>query len=286
MSINVGYELGFNGDYAFIDGKRFSDYGFMWKDLHKLTGIDYETLQMYDDWYILEGGLYYFKKHCVFEELFMSELASICKVKCVEFKLASVDDKIGVISKLYRENNKKYYMYTDFCRKYFNHVPDNLRVLKLASLSSFGDKIGQQLMDDIFNLVCFDIFSGQWDREEHNFFFECDKNIVSLAPLCDNGMIFSGNFIYSTPFAKFSLSSIDESVVYRNNLFQILRFDEVFFNKLAALLDIDINEVIKRTLEKYKIFIADCDRDYILEYFDERKKAIDLTLKLSRNYGR
>ena len=91
-----------------INNKRYSDGGMMWAELSKMTGIDVSMLMAYDDWYILDDEFYYFKYMYKIEELFMSELAHECKVRCVEFLLALDSNTLGIISKLYREKDKKY----------------------------------------------------------------------------------------------------------------------------------------------------------------------------------
>jgi len=261
-----------------ITGKRYSDYGMMWNELSKNVGIPSSIIERYDDWYILDDGFYYFKDIARFEELFMSELAVCCKVRCVDFIVAKNNKQLGIISKLYREKDKKYYMYSDFCKKYFNCISTSLGMFKLASSISLGNEKSLVLMDDIFNMMSFDMFCGQWDREEYNFFFECDNdNNVRIAPLCDNGIAFQNCFVYSSPFGEFNL---EEDDVYRGNLPCILSIEKDFYNKLSMLLDIDINEVLLKTCDKYGIKLNLEDAKRLLSYFDDRKQAIDSTLKL------
>lgn len=261
-----------------ITGRKYSDYGMMWNELSKNTGISRSILERYDDWYILDDGFYYFKDRCKIEELFMSELANECNVRCVNFLLALNDNNLGIISKLYREKDKRYYMYSDFCKKNFNYESTSLGMFKLATSIAFDNDKMKILMNDIFNLICFDIFCGQWDREEYNFFFECDKdNNIRIAPLCDNGIAFQNCYIYSSPFGEFNLY---EDEISKGNLPFILSNDKDFYNKLALLLNIDLIEVFNRTCEKYKINIDEEDKIKLLNYFDDRKKMIDNTLKL------
>lgn len=286
MFSNIVVRDDFKDDIVDISGRRFSDFGMMWGKLSKLIGIDLDTLFMYDDWYILNDEFYYFKEHCIFEELFMSELAYECKIKCVEFKLAFDEGNLGVISKLYRTKDKQYYMYSDFCDNYFNHIPADSNVFKLASSIAFGEENAQVLMNEIFGLVSFDIFSGQRDREEYNLFFECDNNSVRLAPLCDNGAVFTESLVYSCPFGKFSLFDDYEYKVYRNNLLRIVSFNKNLFDKLAFLLDVNIDEILRRTIDKYRVIINNEYISYVLSYFDNRKKAVESTLKLSKNNNR
>ena len=263
-----------------ITGNRYSDSGMMWNELSIKTGIPRSIIERYDDWYILNNEFYFLKDRCIIEELFMSELANECKVKCVQFLLASCDDNIGIMSKLYRDKDKEYYMYSDFCNKYFGDIPKSLEMFKLSSLTKFGFEKTEQFMKDIFDLICLDILSGQWDREEYNFFFECtNENDVRIAPLCDNGSIFRKSFFYSFPFGEFSL---DEDRIYKGNLPYILSCEKYFYNKLVLMLDINVDDILNKTSCKYNINIDNNDRKRILSYFDNRKKMVDTTLKLVR----
>ena len=264
-----------------ISNKRYSDGGMMWEELSKITGIEIGTLMAYDDWYILKDGLYYFKYMYKIEELFISEIAHECKVRCVDFFLASDSGNLGIISKLYRKKDKRYYMYDDFCKKYFNHIPNKLDVFKLASSIAFGEEKTKRLMDDVFDIIGLDIFSGQWDRLEHNFFFECDKDDnVRIAPLCDNGVVFQNSFIYDVPFGQLNLMEEDVS---KGNLPFILSNEISFYNKLAMYLDVNVSSILDRTCEKYRFAVDEKDKSRLLSYFDDRKRAIEHTLKLSRN---
>ena len=264
-----------------ISNKRYSDTGIMWEQLSKITGIEIGTLMAYDDWYILKDGFYYFKYIYTIEELFISEIAHECKVRCVEFLLALDDDNLGIISKLYREKDKSYYMYDEFCDKYIDCYPENLNTLKLSLTAGFGEDKTRRLMDDIFDIISLDIFCGQCDRADYNFFFECDRNNnVRIAPLCDNGFAFDYSFIYESPFGKLNLN---ESYILDGNLPFILMNERNFYNKLVMYLDINVSSVLDRTCEKYKIDLNELDKSRLLSYFDYRKRAIEHTLKLSRN---
>ena len=134
-----------------VTDKKYSDYGMMWDELSLNTGIPKSILERYDEWYILDNEFYYFKDRCRIEELFMSELANECKVRCVQFLLAIDYSTLGILSKLYREKDKKYYMYSDFCNKYFNNIPTSLGMFRLASSIQFGDEKMVKLMKDIFD---------------------------------------------------------------------------------------------------------------------------------------
>ena len=270
-----------------LDGKRYSDFGMMWIGLSNITGIDIDTLSMYDDWYILDNEFYYFKTAFIFEELFMSELAKECNVKCVDFLLAENTvlykyPVFGVISKIYRTKDKEYFYYSDFCNRYFGGYVKDMDKFKLASVSAFGNDKSNILMNDIYGLISFDMFTGQSDRGEHNFMFECDNDNIRLAPLCDNGMVFRNGFNYDSAFGNYCLFETDMYTTYRKDLLDILRNERMLYDRFEYILDINVKEVLKRTLDKYKIVMNLGNRRRVLGYLDCKKRAIDGTLKLSR----
>ena len=291
MIINYEFKDDVHKNIVLLDGKRYSDTGMMCGELSNITGIDMDTLSMYDDWYILDDGYYYFKSCFVFEELFMSELAMECNVKCVSFGLAknTVSYKyptIGVISKLYRTKEKEYFYYTEFCKKYFGEYISDFDKYISMSMNVFGEDKINKLIDDIYGMIAFDMFTGQRDRGEHNFMFECDSDGVRLAPLCDNGLVFDYSYDYVCPFGDYCLFETDIYTTYRKSLIEIFKCEKMLYEKLYEkfdrLLDIDINEVFKRTLDKYMIVMGIGSRNKILRYMDGKKKAIDATLKYSR----
>lgn len=287
MRINYDFKDDVVKDIVLLDGKHYSDTGMMWGELSSITGIDIDTLSMYCDWYILDDGFYYFKTCCIFEELFMSELAIECNVKCVSFELAKNTvsyryPTIGVMSKLYRVKEKEYYFYRDFCFKYFDEYINDFDKFRSMSLNVFGESKYNKLIDDIYGMMAFDMFTGQRDRGAHNFLFECNSDGVALAPLCDNGWVFSYEYNYDSPFGNYCLLETDMFTTNRKSMIDILKSEKMLYERFGNLLDVDVKEVLKRTLDKYMIVLDIGSRGRILRYMDNKKKAIDTTLKLSR----
>lgn len=287
MYFNYNFRYDVLRNVKFIDGKRYSDTGMMWEELSNITGIDIDTLSMYDDWYILDDGFYYFKSDYVFEELFMSELAKECNVGCVKYGLAvkdvlCIEPIIGIISKLYRTKDNKYFYYSDFCNNYFGGYVKGIDNFRLSSLMFFGDNVTNNLMNDIYGLISFDMFTGQYDRGEHNFMFECDNDSIGIAPLCDNGLVFADGFNYDSPFGNYCLFGTDMYTTNRKDLLETLRSERMLYDRFEHILDIDVKEVLMRTLDKYMIVMNFCNRTKVLRYLDLKKRAIDGTLKLSR----
>lgn len=271
------YNYKFCDNLVNLNDKRYSDNGISKEELSKYTGIDNKIIDRYDNWFILDDGYYYFKHSFVFEELFMSELASVMGVKCVSWNGAVRGMTKGIISKLYRKNDKDYYMYNEFCMRYFNQFVSNLDDLfdMLLGKLSFNDLC--KLMNDLYGMVVFDLFSGQTDRLEYNFFFECSNDSVNLAPLCDNGRCFGANMMYHTPFGNYSLYG-DVNNKY-NDIYKMLSENREFYMKLESVLDINIDEILRRTIEKYNLLINNNTRNYVMNYFNNKKVDVERVLK-------
>ena len=153
---------------------------------------------------------------------------------------------------------------------------------KVISEGVFGNDKTNILMNDIYGMISFDMFTGQSDRGEHNFMFECDSDSVRLAPLCDNELVFKDGFNYDSPFGNYCLFETDMYTTYRRDLLEILRNERMLYDRFEHILDVDVKEVLKRTLDKYKIVMNFSNRRRVLEYLDCKKRAIDGTLRLSR----
>lgn len=268
-----------------LKGKRYDDLTDLSEyELSRYLKINSDLFKFYTNWYILDDGLYYFKSDFVFNEIFLSELASEFNVKCVKFLLATDGKHIGVLSKNFRKKTSSYLDYLEFSRNFFAHVPENLEAFKANTYTIFGEDVGKKLVDQIFSLVAFDFFSGQNDRTHINVAFETNStDVVKLAPICDNGVAFNtGNFdSYISCFGDLYFP-FDRYIDPRQlELLKLVRNNVSFYNGLSKALDIDIQEILNRTLEKYKLRMSTHEKIKLNDYFGSKKDIIERTLKYS-----
>ena len=268
-----------------LKGRRYNEVTDLSEDeLARYLKIDNDLFKFYTNWYVFDDGLYYFKSDFVFNEIFLSELAREFNVKCVKFMLATDGHHIGVLSKNFIKKTSTYLDYLECTRRYFAYIPEDLDTFKNQSYGVFGEDIGKRLTDQVFSLVAFDFFSGQNDRTHINVAFETNgSEVAKLAPLCDNGVSFStsdfnsyiscfGNLYF--PFDKY----IDPRQL---ELLKLVRNNISFYNSLAKALDIDIQEILNRTIEKYKFKMSTQEKIKINDYFGAKKDVIERTLKYS-----
>lgn len=277
-----------NGKKGAIDitGKRYDEISSLTKnDLSSILKIgDNDFFDFYTDWYILNDGLYYFKTKFIFNELFLSELAHEFNLKCVEYKVAYDKNNIGIISKNFRKRKSLYYNFNDFCHKTFNGITEELNSFKRELELIYGISVTEKLIDEIFSLVSFDFFSGQNDRTFLNVLFETNSSdIISLAPLTDNGLAFDREDMYSyiSCFGSFYFPYDNVLDSFQINTLKLIKGNVSFYNNLCKALDININEVLLKTLEKYKFKMSMIERCKVNDYFSFKKDIIERSLVYS-----
>ena len=172
----------------------------------------------------------------------------------------------------------------EFCNLFFGEFPRDIESFKSHLYSKFDKETADKLMEQIFSLIAFDFFSGQNDRTHINVTFEEKNHNVVLAPICDNGVAFHmGDFnTYVACFDNLTFpygNIIDPSQLY---LLRLIRENVVFYNKLSKALDINIRDVLERTLEKYKIRMSTLEKIKVNDFFGAKCDVIERALAYSK----
>ncbi len=249
----------------------------------------------YNGWHKIDGELYYYKNVAIFNEIFLSELTKYYNLKCVNYSIVYGKKGLGIISKNFREKNKTYYDYDDFFGKYGINIPNDIIILKRILEQILTEKNAKELMNTFFRLSAFDWFTGQTDRSAGNVTFDVTDQ-VSLCPLTDNGSSLhsapkNNKTLYRILYTR--LNSIYNYLefpynnrVNENNLTSIYLINnfEEFKKYLEISLDIDINEVLNRTIEKYNLLVPNDDRNELIDFFDTKRSILEKTLELSEKY--
>lgn len=238
-------------------------------------------------WCYKDGSYYFYKSDFAFYELLLKELFEEFNLKCVDFLLASYQNNLGVMSKNFRRNDTFYYTYDTFIKNHFN--VSSIRHIYLDDFDTLlsqivGNKNRIEIVNSLSRLLAIDFFTGQMDRGKYNIIFEKKDGFISLAPFTDNGSSFRNIYpqhIHSClGDLNFPSSTTVVSEEY-NTLLLIIKNKE-FRDCLIRCLDIDMEEIIKRTLDKYNIYISDEEKTFIMDYIDKKKSVIDSSLKLIR----
>lgn len=275
-------------DKYFLNAKEHSEL------FSKELGIKQRWLNIDNSWFQLDDGLYFFKKKDIFNELFLSELIKEYKVRCVDFSLAVFKDNIGIISKSFRKKNKKYYEYDDFFNAYDIIAPKKLTILNHMFRQILTDKNRMKIMNDFYRLTVFDWFTGQNDRTSFNMIFEVGDDL-KIAPITDNG----SSLIYIRDedkelekYYRIYMSVFDHLVFPINNklnkksiyIINLINNHLEFYKYLCKSLDVDINTILNRVIEKYNLIVSKSDKEQLISYFDKKKNIVERTLSIANKH--
>lgn len=265
-----------------IDGFHYYETpGFSMKKLCKMLSLDSSFLKTYNDWYVIDNELYFFKPYRKFTELFMQELIEEYDLRHVTYRLAYSDDTLGVISKNFKDPNNKYYDYDTYFIRNGIEVPRDIERLSSAFDKLLDKDNKKKIMEEFLKLTVFDWFSGQIDRGDTNLIIEKRDNGTFLAPIFDNGCSLEiYNTEYNSSFENLDFSPRYEYCKEEEYILYLLTKYKTLRDYLSKSLDIDIRKILRRTLEKYKLELSKEDQQKIIRFFDFKKDLI--TRKLNR----
>ncbi len=247
------------------------------KELKKFLNIDEKTLSLWNHWYHLDGEWYYYKSgiptYGFFNELVGVELAKYFDLDTIDYQIACqrlninrnhplYDDfplyGYGLLSKNFRKQELEYLNPADLGYDSFK----DLNIIELLRCDTEENYI--ELIKNIIKLTVLDFYMQQEDRFHRNILFSRDKNnYIRLSKIYD----------FEDSFAKLSLD-------YRNSLLllnlenpetlEIIRTNFDFQEQFYNLMNINMQDVIDRIHDKYKLNIA---KDFISIYFDHDKRV-------------
>ncbi len=253
-----------------------------------------DFVKSYNAWLSINDKLYYYKSHEIFNELFLSELAHEFNLKSLDYRLATFKNETGIICESFKEKGKTYSDYDHFFENKKLKVPRSIITLSKTLSNIVSEDNKKEILNNIFRLTVFDFFCGQTDRGDTNLIFECSDKL-SIAPIFDNG---SSMYMPSNPkrrneilFANY-YSSFDNLYFPTDNYYNIdtvylldlIVNNKEFYNYLCKALDINLNSILKRTIEKYHLVVPHQDKKDLNDYFDIKKRIIYNTLTLVKQY--
>lgn len=246
------------------------------------------------------NGTTYFYKYdeeiIPYNELVAEELAKDFGLSCIDYDLAILNDKKGVISKNYQKDNVSYINGEDIIIDYYECK--GLDIDKYNNLEAIWDaleyrykdfpnrkEIVANLMKKIVDIFIFDIITSQRDRHLENWqIIESEKDI-DIAPLFDNERI-----LVSEAENIFLLLTIEEKI--SGNLFENL---EVFLNvssadyrniikeKMWIISDENLQSVFKRIENKTEYPMPQSEKEYYLRKYQNHRKQLQQVLENNEN---
>lgn len=251
-------------------------------NLSKKINVDFGSLYMYPDWFLIDGNYYYFKAKKFLNEIIMSEILNMFNLPHLDYELVKNGDITGIISKSFRKMDKLYFYYDDFIN-YLNgenvNTIDKFNALMSKNYSNVDVK---NMLDIIYKTISIDYMFGQRDRESYNVLFELSSSNINLLANYDNGNILKKSYTNEYYSCFESLSFIANNKLDYHNMYtiEVLEKYKELQDALGSSANIDLNEIFKIVESKYPIFIEEDTKKLIIDYYDNQRKILSNTLKL------
>ena len=241
------------------------------EDMRIPTGKDYHIKK-----FNIDGETYFFKTlspGCLpYSELIANEFARDYGLPCVEYYYAQYGDYRGYLSKDFSGDNQKF-MGQYLLEKNedgFGYVKNSIKHISMC----FEDKPSHdRIIDELYNLIVFDIIIGNADRHDENIIVTNDETVY---PIFDNDWTGSRVAVREGHYALF-IDTDDSSIfqeLYENN--------REYYNKLMYSLRLlnykHIKDVLSRVEEKMEVPIKQRDRDEIIDVFAFNRQNIERKL--------
>ena len=229
------------------------------------------------------GEQYFYKYYYYinpYNELLANELAKDFGLQNVEYDLAILDNKKGVLSKNFRKDNAIYIKGADILYEFWqerhldkhNNLYDIWDALEYRYHNHSNKRdIIEHLMNKIVSIFLFDIINCQGDRHCLNWEIVESENNIDIAPLYDN------EFILSTTSYAIALSMVNEiSDDLEDSLDMFLKESSIEYKDLLKqkmwIIDAEnLKYAFKRIEEKTRYPMPeDVKQYYLIEYEKHR----------------
>lgn len=271
------------------------DFGFIDLDIIKFSRKTNVSKNVFFFEYM--GELYFYKVirelENIYNELIASELALKYKLDCLDYDIAIYDETIGVISKNFIQQNKRYIPMEEILKRVYKidnvAQKNNLEDIWYAIDLYYQDfNITKRLMDKIVNIFIFDILIGNVDRHLFNFgIIECD-NFVDIAPIFDNEKMLSESSIYYGDYSigicesdySYCIRQLEpiDNYIYKFINISDIRYKHLLKEKLEIISQKNISEIILKVENKINSKIPKPIKDKIIKRFYINNKMINSIL--------
>lgn len=193
-------------------------------------------------WIYYNSSKYLFKpiddsKYNIWGEVLSEEIANILDIPCAEYRVATLGNKTGVITKSFLNEKDTLILGSEVFQKYFNkiklddsefNVPDSIlggeNTFKKKYLFNYLNNIESiltiinklNIMDNsdilknsLIKILVFDIITLQGDRHANNWGLIKSSNHYTLAPIYDN----SASFGLGYPFMERRITNFKSEVM-------------------------------------------------------------------------
>lgn len=234
--------------------------------------------------YKKDNKWYFFKEdletipYGLINELLGSYISKKINLPVVSYNVAKVEDKIGIASINFKDDNHNYY-YSDNLPIYvdlYTITPQNIDTLQVMCMDEKNRDI---FLIHLLKLLSLDLYMMQKDRHRHNIQFSqnIETGFFDIAPLYDfancGDKIDVNNFLIPNPIME----------LYSNNIKILIREYPEFYDILKQVVNIDMTSEIEKICLDYKLNKDSSVYQRLIDYYEikqnNQRKCIQKVLK-------
>ena len=247
-------------------------------NLDKLGLSKVDNIMILDSFrFVYKNDLYYFKKvksiNQSYNELIGYELAKDFGLDAIQYDIGSYYGFIGFISKDY--SNKGYCFLEQYIENYYGKFSkrNNIHDVSIMFHDTFGEDVANNIMNDLYRLLMFDIIIANSDRHDRNILI--DSSTLRLGPVFDNEMLLNEDYYFS-----FSVTGRDDNTI--SEFLSILSPQELefFVNKIEIINRDNLLKVFNRIEKKIGTSMVDSIKNEVLkkysDYYEYLKKVVKM----------
>lgn len=239
------------------------------------------------------GKQYFYKYYYYvnpYNELLANELAKDFGLQNVEYDLAILNDKKGVLSKNFRKDNTIYIKGADLLYEFWqaryldkhNNLYDIWDALEYH-YRNHSDKraIVEHLMNKIVFIFIFDIINCQSDRHCLNWEIAENENNIDIAPLYDNENILCANYY---PIMLTMIRQTGDNLQHSLDLFlkeSSVEYKDLLKQKMWIIDTENLKSAFKRIEEKTCYPMPEDVKEYYLIEYEKHRNLLKNQLGIS-----
>ena len=222
-----------------------------------------------------DNNKYYLKelKHTtnLYNELIGYEIGKKFGINVVPNDLATIDNYVGYLSKDYMK--EEYVYLEDLLRSFYGTFvnKNNLDDVSFMFMSMYNDEVAKKIIDELINLMMFDIIIANSDRHDRNIII--DTKEMKLGPVADNEMLLSDLSLYDH-YYSFSVKNSDGDRL--EEFLDILSNEQLknFKDRISIINEKNIQSIIKRIESKLGEPMVEGIKNRIIDKFKRNHKTL------------
>lgn len=239
--------------------------------------IDRLTVSKYNHWTLIKNDWYYFKElknpNQLFNELLGEKITTYFGLKSIHYEIASLQDpnsnetKYGLLSKNFREPQKRYYLARDL------GIQQPYTIKELNDVKRYRPQL-KLLIDQAKLLTIIDFYRGECDRFKYNLLIEKEQQFYELSKIHDYGCSFR-------PYLPTPKNDIINLLPNTPHELRILHRDPVIQEALDKIMTCKIETIVDQINDQYHLNIK---KSFLQKYWEHTQhvKTTIQTKKLKK----